>query len=172
MRFFGFDSFEGLPETPTCPPNTEGGSDTAFLAGNYACAEPELMTILEQNDVDMTKVKLVAGFYNESLTQPLKSELALDTAGIVNIDCDIYESTVDVLSFITSLLRSGTVLLFDDWLAYDGHPFLGERRACHEWLEANPQIHLTEYFKFARTGVAFIVSILQPRHQDAAKLSR
>lgn len=121
--------------------------------------------ILEQRDVDMTKMTLVPGFYDESLTEPLKAELALEAAGIVTVDCDIYESTVDVLRFVTGLLRSGTVMLFDDWLASGGHPFRGEPRACHEWLEANPQIHLTEYFKYGVTGVAFIVSLLQPRHQ-------
>ncbi len=164
MRFFGFDSFEGLPETPTCPPKTPDDRQTAFVAGNYACSQDELTQILRSNGVDMNRVTLVPGFYDQSLTEPLKTELALESAGIVNIDCDIYESTVDVLAFITDLLRGGTVLLFDDWLAYDGHPFRGERRACHEWLEANPHIHLTENFKYARTGVAFIVSLRQPRH--------
>ncbi len=129
MRFFGFDSFEGLPETPTCPPLTEGASETAFLAGNYACSQEELTTILEGNGVDMAKVTLVPGYYNESLSDDLSTELAIDVAGIINIDCDLYESSADALSFVTSLLRSGTILIFDDWLAYDGHPFRGEQRA-------------------------------------------
>lgn len=165
MRFFGFDSFEGLPETPTSPVPTEGTSETAFAAGNYSCSQDEFRDILIANNVDMSRVTLIPGFYNQSLTESLKTELSIVTAGIVNIDCDLYESTVDVLSFITGLVRSGTLLLFDDWLAYDGHPFRGELRACHEWLESNPQIHLTEYFKYRRTGVAFIVSILGPADQ-------
>ena len=165
MRFFGFDSFAGLPETPTSPPARKGGDGTAFEAGNYACSEDEFRSILASNGVDMTKVELIPGFYSESLSEQLKTKLGLETAGIVNIDCDLYESTVDVLRFVTGLLRGGTVLLFDDWLAYDGHPLRGELRACSEWLEENPQIHLTEYFKFARTGVAFIVSVLNEREQ-------
>jgi hypothetical protein len=167
MRFFGFDSFEGLPETPTCGPPKPGGSPAAFAAGNYACSQDEFEDMLTKNDVDMSRVRLIPGFYSESLTESLKAELSIDVAGIVNVDCDIYESTVDVLSFITGYLRTGSLLLFDDWLAY-AHPFRGEARACHEWLEANPQIHLTEYFKYTETGVAFIVAMLDRSEQQLA----
>jgi hypothetical protein len=165
MRFFGFDSFEGLPETATCPAPTGETAETAFAAGNYACSLDDFRSILRTNDVDMSRVTLIPGFYRDSLTESLKSELSIESAGIVNIDCDIYESTVDVLSFITGFVRTGTLLLFDDWLAYSGHPFRGEQRACYEWLESNPQFHLTEYFKYRRTGTAFMVSILKPQHQ-------
>jgi O-methyltransferase len=165
MRFFGFDSFEGLPETATCPAPKEDDGKRGFLAGNYACSQDEFRDILTKNDVDLSRVTLVPGFYSDSLTERKKKELAIEAAGIVNIDCDIYESTVDVLAFITSYLRNGTLLLFDDWLAYDSHPFRGERKACHEWLKANPQIYLTEYFKYTYSGVAFIVSILNKSDQ-------
>jgi hypothetical protein len=167
MRFFGFDSFEGLPETTTCGPPKPGGSPAAFAAGNYACSQDEFEATLRRNEVDISKVTLIPGFYSESLTESLKTELAIDSAGIVNVDCDIYESTVDVLSFVTDYLRTGSLLLFDDWLAY-AHPFRGEQKACHEWLAKNPQIYLTEYFKYTETGVAFIVTILSQSEQQLA----
>jgi len=167
MRFFGFDSFEGLPETTTCGPPKPGGSPDAFAAGNYACSRDEFEATLTKNGVDMTKVTLIPGFYSDSLTGSLKTRLAIDRAGIVNVDCDIYESTVDVLSFVTDYLRTGSLLLFDDWLAY-AHPFRGEQKACHEWLTENPQIYLTEYFKYTETGVAFIVTILSESEQELA----
>jgi hypothetical protein len=165
MRFFGFDSFEGLPETPTCARPNENTRKGEFAAGNYACSQEEFTDILIRNGVDMERVTLIPGFYHQTLTEALKSELAIK-AGIVNIDCDIYESTVDVLSFVTSFLSNGSLLLFDDWLAYGAHPLRGEQRACREWLEANPQIHLTEYFKYTQTGAAFIVSILDEADQQ------
>jgi hypothetical protein len=167
MRFFGFDSFEGLPETPTCPPARSTDSEASFVAGNYACSQEELTQILKKNDVDMAKVTLVPGFYDQSLTPELKKSLPIERAAVVNIDCDLYESTVDVLAFVTSYLRDGTLLLFDDWLAFAGHPLRGERRACREWLERNPDIHLTEYFKYTHSGVAFIVSRLSADEQRA-----
>ena len=130
MRFFGFDSFEGLPETPTCARPNENTSKAAFAAGNYVCSREEFTNILIRNGVDMESVTLIPGFYSQTLTESLKRELAIEAAAIVNIDCDIYESTVDVLSFVTGFFRNGSLVLFDDWLAYDGHPRRGEQRAC------------------------------------------
>jgi len=167
MRFFGFDSFEGLPETDTCGPAKPGGNPAAFAAGNYAYSQDRFEATLEKNGVDVSKVTLIPGFYNESLTSSLKTELAIESAGIINVDCDLYESTVDVLSFVTEYVRTGTLLLFDDWLAY-ASPFRGEPQACSEWLARNPQIYLTEYFKYRETGVAFIVTILSQSEQQLA----
>lgn len=165
MRFFGFDSFEGLPETETCP-RRPGGNKTAFHAGNYQCTQEELVKYLSENDVDMGRVALTPGFFNESLTDETKTKLGINSAAIINVDCDIYESTCDVLSFVTDLIRGGTLILFDDFLAYGGNPLAGERKACNEWLEQNPQIHLTEYFKYTYSGVAFIANIVDPSEKD------
>ena len=157
-----------MPETTTCGPRQPDTNPWAFAAGNYACSQDEFEAILIKNGVDMSKVTLIPGFYNDSLTDSLKAKLGIETADIVNVDCDLYESTVNVLNFVTNYLRTGTLLLFDDWLAYV-HPFRGEPQACHEWLEANPQICLTEYFKYTETGVAFIVSILSTSDQELAR---
>lgn len=170
MRFLGFDSFEGLPETPTCRAAKDGDSPSSFVAGNYSCSQDEFTQILTDAGVDMDRVILTPGFFDQSLTPELARELPTESAAIVNIDCDLYESTVDVLSFVTPYLRNGTLLLFDDWLAYGAHPYRGEQRACHEWLQANPHLHLTEYFKYTHSGVAFIVSMVNSGERRAMRL--
>ena len=161
MRFFGFDSFQGLPETETCI-RKPGGNEFGFYAGNYQCEQDVLIGNLVKNGVDIDRVVLTPGFFNESLSDDKKAELGIKSASIINVDCDPYESTCDVLFFITDLVRDGTLILFDDYLAYGGSPLKGERRACNEWLEQNPQIHLTEYFKYTYSGVAFIANIVDP----------
>ena len=161
MRFFGFDSFEGLPETETCP-KIEGGPKESFLAGNYKFSQEDLTNVLISDGVDMDRVTLVPGFYDKSLTDETRKRLDIKCAGVINIDCDLYESTRDVLNFVTGYLRNGTIILFDDFLAYQGHPFKGERRALREWLEKRPHIRLTEYFKYTHSGAAFIVNLITP----------
>lgn len=77
------------------------------------------------------RVRLVGGFYNESLT-PQLARLALPAA-YVDIDCDLYVSTVDVLRWLCEhrLLRVGSVIGYDDWFET---PLLagGESRAHHQ----------------------------------------
>jgi hypothetical protein len=153
IRFFAFDSFDGLPEL-------EGvDADAArFAKGRYDCSEEELRGILKSRGVDNNKVTLVPGFYEDSLTQAVKDKHGLASASIVMIDCDLYSSTKCVLEFITSLVVNGTILIFDDWLAFKGDPGRGEQLACREWLDANPDLSLIPFARFGVNQQAFIVT--------------
>lgn len=72
----------------------------------------------------------------------------------MHIDCDFYESTRVAHEFVTDLLVDGTVMVFDDWWMYHGHPDNGERRAFTEWTRQ----HGIRYSEFIRTtAMSFIV---------------
>lgn len=107
----------------------------------------------------MADVRIVPGFYDETLTADTKEQLSLQRAAIILIDCDLYESTVPVLEFITDLVDQGTILIFDDWYRFKGDPNKGEQRACNEWLQKNPHINLVQYWQQGPQSVAFLVNI-------------
>ena len=46
------------------------------------------------------------------------------------VDCDIYESSVDVLNFIKPYLYTGSVLVFDDWFRNKGLSNTGVQGVC------------------------------------------
>jgi len=151
MRFFGFDSFQGLPEPV--------GVDVAgeFRKGDYACSRPEVMATLERGRVDWARIHLVEGWYHQSLTAKLKSTLAPGQVGIALVDCDLYESTVPVLRFLASLVQDGSILLFDDWNCFDRSDQKGERRAFREFLAVNPRFAAERWISFGRRGQAFVL---------------
>jgi hypothetical protein len=151
MRFFGFDSFQGLPEP--------AGVDVAgeFRKGDYACSRPEVTATLEKRGVDWGRTHLVEGWYDQSLTAKLKCTLAPGQVGVALVDCDLYESTVPVLRFLASLVQDGSILLFDDWNCFDRSDQKGERRAFREFLEANPRFSAERWFNFGRRGQAFVL---------------
>lgn len=152
LRFFAFDSFQGLPE-----PVGIDNLSARFSEGRYDCTEEEFREILANNDVDLGEVIIVPGFYEDTLTDEVKKKYNLTMSSIVMIDCDLYESTGVVLDFITDLVVEGTVLIFDDWFSFKANPNLGEQRACKEWLEKNPQIYLTPFARWGVTQQSFIV---------------
>ena len=152
IRFFAFDSFDGLPE-----PQGVDISPGRFAKGRYDCSEDEFKGILRARGVDLNEVNIVPGFYEDSLTQAVKDQYQLAAASIVMVDCDLYSSTKSVLDFITSLVVEGSVIIFDDWFAFKGSPNRGEQLACSEWLQANPQLSLTPFARFGFTQQAFIV---------------
>ncbi len=151
MRFFGFDSFQGLPEP--------AGVDIAgeFRKGDYACSRAEVTAKLHSRGVDWERVHLVEGWYEESLTPTLKSALDPSKVGVALVDCDLYESTVPVLRFLASLLQEGSILLFDDWNCFDRSDQKGERRAFREFLIENPQLAAERWLTFGRRGQAFVM---------------
>jgi O-methyltransferase len=128
MRFFAFDSFAGLP-------SSEGN----FEKGTMACQEQHFLKLLAQYGMDLSRVTTVKGWYNESLTDGLKRLHALTNAAIVNVDCDLYESTQPVLAFLADILKPGSIVMFDDWyhFAHEKNPEqYGEERAFLEWPES------------------------------------
>ena len=107
--------------------------------------------------VDLSKTTMIPGFFDQSLTQATRETLPIRTAAIIWVDCDLYESTVPVLNFVTDYVQDGTLIVFDDWFFYRGDPQRGQRRAFSEWLGNNPAIKATEFHKYHWYGMSFLL---------------
>lgn len=91
------------------------------------------------------------------MNEDLRKDLNIKRVAIAWIDCDIYESTVPVLKFLTPLIDTGTFMAFDDWHSFAGDPHAGQIRATREWLEENKDITLEYYRDFGPSGRIFLV---------------
>ena len=126
VRMFAFDAFKGLP-------SSEG---SAFKKGEFHFPKEFFLKRIKKAGVDPGSLIVVEGFFNESLTPRVKKDCKLDKACIIHIDCDLYESTVDVLNFVKELVQDGTVLIPDDYLSFQNEPDPlqhGEEKAFKEW---------------------------------------
>ncbi|MDZ4762716.1 MAG: class I SAM-dependent methyltransferase [Alphaproteobacteria bacterium] len=113
----GFDSFEGLPSD---------WSGTGAQRGSYSQhgKTPRLPT----------NVRLHQGWFNQTLPAFLAEHSG--PVSFVNIDCDVYDSTIYVLNQLQNRLRVGTVILFDEYYNYPNwreH----EYRAWQEFVAVN-----------------------------------
>jgi hypothetical protein len=149
-RLFAFDSFEGLP-------GGESERHTDYHAGAFACSEQQFLANVTSALVPRDRVVTVPGFYDASLTRNIAAQHRLTRASLVMIDCDLYESTVPVLRFLTDLLHQGSIVIFHDWFRFAGRRDRGERRACEEWLAANPQLELEPFWQEGPQAKAFLV---------------
>ena len=52
-------------------------------------------------------------------------------------------------------MRKGTVVIFDDWKAYDNDPNNGEQLAWAQFLADNPHIKAEMLWDFSQYGRAF-----------------
>ena len=157
IKFRGFDSFQGLPESTEAHYNI-------WSKGDFACSKSEFEQILKKKGFRSGEYELTEGFYNQTLTPAFSADLEAKgiKAAIVYIDCDLYESTSDVLRFLPPFLQDGTVLCFDDFFAYRGRPDMGEQRALAEFRKSNPDIHLEPYIVYGSLGMSFLCQIRIP----------
>lgn len=112
-RFFGFDSFEGLPESWF-----NGFGKGAF---NLDGKVPEIVD---------RRVSFVKGLFQETLPSFLKSYVR-NNRTVLHIDADLYTSTLFVLVNAHNILESGDIILFDDFL----DP-MGEFRAFFDYIKS------------------------------------
>ncbi|MDX9702321.1 MAG: TylF/MycF/NovP-related O-methyltransferase [Candidatus Auribacterota bacterium] len=133
----GFDSWEGLPD------ETEGvWRPDRHNKGCFASAKEKVLSRL--NDLNIkesdTRFSFVDGFFSESLTDQLRK--TLKNIIFINIDVDLYKSTIEVLDFVKPILRPGIIIYWDDWKSpkdtYDDS--WGEHRAWGDWIARNPEV--------------------------------
>ena len=152
VRFFAFDSFQGLPDISGIDKESN-----QFSKGEYSASLELFKSNIKKAGVDSNRVRIVPGWFKDTLTSRAKKELGIKAAAVVWIDCDLYESTVPVLEFVTDLLVDGSVIVFDDWFLFKGNPDRGEQRAFREWLVKHPEIKVSEFHKYFWHGNSFIV---------------
>jgi O-methyltransferase len=151
-RFFGFDSFQGLPRV-----TGQDATSAEFKEGDYSCGRDDVEAYLDKYGVDWRKTCLIEGFFDRSLRPELKNQLRMRKAAVTLIDCDLYSSTVDVLRFLEDLLQPGSIILFDDWNCFEASDDMGERRAFREFLHAHPQWTAEPFVAFGWHGQSFIL---------------
>lgn len=96
-RFFGFDTFEGLPEA----------WGIAFKKGDMNAIIP---------DINDNRVEFIKGLFQETFIPFTKvHDLNANRTRVIHLDADLYSSTLYILTSIAPYLKKGDILLFDEF---------------------------------------------------------
>lgn len=106
-RFYGFDSFEGLPET--WDGVTTSKRERHFDVGG---------SIPQTDD---SRIHFIKGLFQDTL-QGFLSAYEPHGRVVVHNDSDLYSSTLYCLTMLDSILASGSVLIFDEFYS-SSHEF-------------------------------------------------
>ncbi len=117
MKFFGFDSFEGLAEDWKGHYIWKG-------KGHFDLKDGKLPSV-------RSNVTLVKGWFKQTLPEFCKNNLGKDSIRFINIDCDTYESSLFALEQFIPHFKPGSLLLFDEFIGFPNWQN-GECRAWHE----------------------------------------
>lgn len=134
-KWYGFDSFKGLPEAWY----TE-------QVGGFACDVP---------DMSGEKVELIIGLFQNTLDDFLKEHK--ENISILHIDCDIYSATKFVFDRLQNRIFPGTIIIFDELKGYSGWE-QHEYKAFMEFLDATK----LSYEELAESaGTVYAVKIIK-----------
>ena len=130
-----FDSFQGLPDITS---SIDAGSQhvQSGVWGPRACkmlGKAELLARLRSH-LPLERLVVHDGWYRDTVPELPPSA----RFGLVHVDCDLYQSTMDALEplFANGLVTEGAIFLFDDWNCNRASPAYGERRAWADLTSA------------------------------------
>jgi len=110
MRFFGFDSFEGLPDAAR---TDDGGY---WSPGMFKSDIRMTRRFLAWAGIDCERdVTLVKGWFSETLNRDLLERHGLRKASVIMIDCDMYLSAKQALDWMILMKEE----LGERWLRPD-----------------------------------------------------
>ena len=127
----GFDSFEGLPD-----------AWAGFSLGRQAFSRDGRLPKVPRT------VVLHKGWFSDTI--PAWHVQHTGPIAFIHIDCDLYSSTVDILTGLADRLQAGTVILFDEYFNYPGW----RQHEFQAWQEFVASRGITyEYVAYARQQV-------------------
>jgi hypothetical protein len=109
-RFFGFDSFEGLPE------DWRAGQGKGHF---------DVRGVMPQ--IDDPRVKFVKGWFDNTIP-PFARDFSTKNRLLLHVDCDLYGSAMLALVHFAPFMSAGTLLIFDEF--YDRE---NEFKAFMDW---------------------------------------
>ncbi len=162
-NIFGFDSFTGLPKEEKDSLNIQSWNEGRF----------NLVT--KDNDIDNVKnkilqfinnenVKLIEGYYKDTMNINTIKNYNMKPASYIDMDCDIYSSTVEALDFFydNKLLVKGTIIGYDDWSMGNIKKYeykAGQSKAHQEFcIKNNITFKRLKNYKLWKERAVFIVT--------------
>jgi hypothetical protein len=136
-RWFGFDSFTGLPEAWT-PGARKGAFDVKGT-----------LPPVRKN------VTLIRGFFEETLPS-FVTQHQHEQVAFLHIDCDLYSATKTVLDMLSNMLQAGCIIVFDEYFNYPDWEN-GEYKAFAEYIAKSGRSF--EYVAYVRNGTQVAVRL-------------
>ncbi len=107
-KYFGFDTFKGLPET---------------WEGLTANADPGTFNVggsIENVKIDDSRVQLIEGLFQDTVPDFLDAtQLDSNRINILHIDSDLYSSALYCLTKFDQVMKTGDIIIFDEFSSMD-----------------------------------------------------
>ena len=149
-----FDSFEGMPESSPVDKESWHVKEGSWAQGSCQGMGPQALRARCRKFLRDDQIVIYEGWYTDTVKKIADGK----KLGLIHVDCDLYQSTIDALDplFAREIVSQGAIILFDDWNCNRSSRDLGERRAWRELCEKY-QIDYHDAGDYSWGGHKFIV---------------
>jgi len=144
-QFHALDTFAGMPA------NNE--DENKFQEGSFMTSLEGVSKTCSKAGLTESVVRFYKGFFidhKEALQNNVRGK-----AAIINIDCDLEQSTRDALEISRALIQTGTVILFDDYNCFNADRNRGQRKAFVDF-RSKTAFSFDPWFSYSFGGQAFL----------------
>lgn len=148
-KFWGFDSFAGLPNATT----EDGVWGVGGKLGDMAVSEALFESNLKKWEAwNSTKMVITKGYFSDTL--PVSK---VEHISFLRLDGDIFVSTWDALEHLYHKVIPGGLIYIDDFGSFEGcreavNKFRSKYKVCHFYNSHTQQQHLTIYLSLSLSG--------------------
>jgi hypothetical protein len=150
-HLWAFDSFAGLPSI-----GDARDVHPQWVEGGMAMSEADFHAACARRGVPRDRYTTVAGYYADTLA-PGAGGPRPERVALAYVDCDLYTSTVDALTFLLPRIGNGTVVAFADYYCPGPEGASGERLASVAVFAAHPDWRLVPYHPYGWHGMSFVI---------------
>ena len=148
-EFIGFDSFQGFGKI------NEDDRHHFYKDKTFSVNVEKVLKNIKKSAKGQ-RMRIIKGFFHETIKDKTTQDLNIDKARVVLIDCDLKESTRLALEFIRPSIQEGTIILFDDYIWFKGSKKKGEYSAFNDFKNKYPEILFRKAFDYGYGSKAFI----------------
>jgi hypothetical protein len=150
--FWGFDSFEGGFSY-----RDERDRHPFFREGDFSSSQARTQRRLERHFRGRAPVKLVAGYFEDTIAGKTAPDLGLKAVAVALIDCDLGTPAEIALDFLRPALQPGSVLILDDFFAYRGSLEQGVAGAFERFGARCGEFTFRRLFDYGHGGQGMVV---------------
>ena len=154
-KLYGFDTFKNFSS------DSEEDLHPSWEGENFSVGLNRVQKRFKRDHDRITFHALDASELNQELesSHKLNDYISEEAIAVVLFDMDLGSPTFHALEWVRPKLTDGSVVVFDEFLAYKGNPDLGESGAWIRFLQKYPEIRFRQLTTYGDGGIAFQLKI-------------
>lgn len=158
-KLYGFDTFTSFASDSALDKHPTWDGD------NFSVSVDKVRKRFKRLGERVTLFQIDASTLNNEIESTnIDNFISEDNIAIVLMDMDLGSPTLHALNWIHPKIKSGTILIFDEFLAFKGDPEIGESGALSKFIELHPEISFRQLATYGDGGTVLQITVSRNHH--------